>query len=93
MKLKNQLLINIKEIPINLRNLNQIRNNKEKDWNSGGPSVSFKMMILDKYYGPINPGSFSGLSGFLKNNNVNKIEAKKFVQSTETYKYTYTTDL
>ena len=43
------------------------------------------MKILDKYYDPKNPGSFSGLSGFLKNNKVNKIEAKKLLQSTETY--------
>ena len=45
------------------------------------------MKILDKYYDPKNPGSFSGLSGFLKNNKVNKIEAKKLLQSTETYTY------
>jgi hypothetical protein len=43
------------------------------------------MKILDIYYNPKNPGSFSGLSGFLKNNKVNKIEAKKLLQSTETY--------
>ena len=43
------------------------------------------MKILDKYYDPKNPGSFSGLSGFLKNNKVNKIEAKKLLQSTENY--------
>ena len=43
------------------------------------------MKILDKYYDPKNTGSFSGLSGFLKNNKVNKIEAKKLLQSTETY--------
>jgi len=43
--------------------------------------------ILNKYYDYENPGSFSGLRSFLKNNKIKKSQAKDVLSSTEPYTF------